>query len=135
MDTSHAILQALQQDKTVLVPIVAWQERLLTPVVIDTLNCPMEITRYGLRNPTSTETRPYSEIDLIVTPGLGFDDRGNRIGRGGGFYDRFLGEETLHATRCGFGFEDQVIEKLPMDEHDKSMHMLVTDESVRRFNA
>ena len=134
MDTSQAILQALQQDKTVLVPIVQWQERKLTPVAIDTLNCPMEITRYGLRNPTSTETVPLSEIELIITPGLGFDDQGNRIGRGGGFYDRFLEDEALQAKRCGFGFECQIIERIPMDEHDKKMHLLVTDQMVRRFN-
>lgn len=133
MDTSHAILQALQQDKRVLVPIVSWQERQLTPVVIHTLNCGMEITRYGLRNPTSSETLPPSEIDLVVTPGLGFDGQGNRLGRGGGFYDRFLGSETMRALRCGFGFEDQLIEPLPICEHDATLNMLITEQKVRRF--
>ena len=134
IDTSHAILQALQQDKTVLVPIVAWKERQLTPVVIHTLNCAMEISRYGLRNPTSSETLPLSEIDLVVTPGLGFDLNANRIGRGGGFYDRFLSSEQLKTIRCGFGFEDQLMDQLPVYEHDAKMHMLVTDQQVRRFS-
>lgn len=133
IDTSHAILQALQQDKTVLVPIVAWQERQLTPVVIRTLNCAMEISRYGLRNPTSAETIEFSKIDLVVTPGLGFDYQGNRIGRGGGFYDRFLGTETLRACRCGFGFEDQLMDQLPVCDHDATLNLLVTDQQVRRF--
>lgn len=133
IDTSYAILQALQQDKTVLVPVVAWQERQLTPVVIDTLNCAMEISRYGLRNPTGTETVSLSKIDLVITPGLGFDCQGNRIGRGGGFYDRFLGTDSLRAYRCGFGFEDQLMDQLPVLEHDATLNMLVTNEQVRRF--
>lgn len=135
IDTAQAILQALQQDKTVLVPIVAWQEKQLTPVVIHTLNCAMEISRYGLRNPTSTETLPLAEIDLVIVPGLGFDLNANRIGRGGGFYDRFLSSEQMRAFRCGFGFEDQVMDQLPVYEHDAKMHMLVTDQQVRRFDA
>ncbi len=133
LETAQAILQSFQQNKTVAIPRVSWPERKLEPVIIYTLNCPMEIGRYGLRNPTSQETLDPSQIDLVVLPGLGFDRQGNRIGRGAGFYDRFLANHHFSGVRCGLGFSEQVVESIPVEAHDMQLDMLVTDTGVCRF--
>lgn len=134
VETSHAILLAFEADKTVLVPRVHWAQRQMEPVVIHALNCPMEIGRHGLRNPTGSETRPVSQIDLIVIPGVAFDRSGNRIGHGAGFYDRFLADQHFQGLRCGLALEDQVIDVIPTESHDMKLDMLVTDKRARRFN-
>ena len=134
VDTSAAILEAFGAGKKALVPKMIWQERKLIPVVIETLNCEMEIGRFGLRNPVGNQTLPVSSIDLVVIPGLGFDESGNRIGRGAGFYDRFLADNQFSGFRCGLAFEDQVLNTIPVSDHDMSVDLLVTENQIRRFN-
>ena len=134
VDTSAAILEAFETGKKALVPKVIWLERKLIPVVIETLNCEMEIGRFGLRNPVSNQTLPVSDIELVVIPGLGFDEVGNRIGRGAGFYDRFLADNQFSGLRCGLAFEDQVLNTIPVSEHDMCLDLLVTEKQIRRFN-
>ena len=98
------------------------------------LDCEMEIDQHGLRNPKDTEEIPVIRINLVVVPGLGFDKHGNRLGRGGGYYDRFFDHNRFHGTKCGLGFEEQLVDEIPMLEHDIVLDMLVTDKTVRRFD-
>ena len=76
---------------------------------------------------------PLEEIDLVVTPGLGFDRKGNRLGRGGSYYDRFFANEQLKASRCGFAFAEQLVDSVPVTSTDIPMDFLVTDEEVITF--
>jgi len=69
----------------------------------------------------------------VLTPALGFDKKGNRLGRGGSYYDRFFANEKLKASRCGFVFAEQVIDSLPVTESDEPVDFLVTDEGVIHF--
>ncbi|MEA3225492.1 MAG: 5-formyltetrahydrofolate cyclo-ligase, partial [Planctomycetota bacterium] len=88
----------------------------------------------GLRNPISGVPVPFGEIDLVVTPGLGFDNKGHRLGRGGAYYDRFFANTNLKAVRCGFGFTEQILDSVPVTDHDVPVNMLVTDEQVIYFD-
>jgi len=133
IDTAHAVLKAFQQNKTVVVPSIVWSGRRLVPVTMTDFNCPMTQDRHGLRHPADGQPIPLSDIDLVVVPGLGFDHLGNRIGRGGGFYDRFLSHNGFRGTACGLAFEEQIVERVPVHDHDVPLDLLVTDTGVRRF--
>jgi 5-formyltetrahydrofolate cyclo-ligase len=61
-------------------------------------------------------------------PGLAFDRRGGRLGRGKGYYDRFLLETS--GLRVGICFEDQVVEKIPGEAHDLRMDFLITPAGI-----
>ncbi len=63
-------------------------------------------------------------IDLVLVPGLGFGRDGSRLGRGRGYYDRFLGGEAAGAMRVGVAFGCQVVEALPVEPHDVRMGAL-----------
>ncbi|MBN1766375.1 MAG: 5-formyltetrahydrofolate cyclo-ligase [Sedimentisphaerales bacterium] len=134
VDTSHVILHAFQQDKTVLVPCIDWDNRHLFPVKIHSLDCDMSHDRHGLRYPAKGEPMPIDEIDFIVAPGVGFDHQGNRLGRGGGFYDRFLAHDGFKGRVCGLTIEEQVVESMPVTDNDVPIDMLVTDRCIRRFD-
>lgn len=133
VDTARAILTAFQEDKTVLVPSVVWEGRHIIPLTIESLDCEMKHDDHGLRHPKHGEPMPASEIDLVIVPGIGFDDQGNRLGRGGGFYDRFLSRDGFRGVTCGLAFEEQVVKEVPVAEHDIQLDLLVTDGLVRRF--
>jgi len=132
--TSEAILSAWQLGKVVLVPKVSWQQRHMIPVRINSLETGFSTELSGLRNPITGVPMPLEEIDLVVTPALGFDSKGNRLGRGGSYYDRFFANAELKATRCGFAFAEQRVESIPVAEHDEPVDFLVTDEAVVYFD-
>ena len=130
VDTSDAILHAWQLGKTVVVPKISWQQRHMIPVQITSLETGFSTSSWGLRNPTAGAPIPFGEIDLVVAPGLGFDRRGNRLGRGASFYDRFFATKELKAARCGLAFAEQVLDAVPVTECDEPVHFLVTDEEI-----
>jgi 5-formyltetrahydrofolate cyclo-ligase len=130
VDTSEAILHAWQLGEAVAVPKISWQQRHMIPVQINSLETGFSTAASGLRNPISGLPVPFGEIDLVVTPGLGFDKKGNRLGRGGSYYDRFFANDELKADRCGFAFAEQLIESIPVTEHDEPVEILVTEEEI-----
>ena len=77
---------------------------------------------------------PTNLIDLVVVPGLGFTETGYRIGRGMGFYDRFLAQPEFIGVSCGLAFEEQIVPNLPVLDHDVPLSMLATDRGIRRFS-
>jgi len=70
--------------------------------------------------------------DLVVVPGVAFDDDGYRLGHGKGYYDRAFATELGNApTLVGFGYEFQVVDAVPHDHRDRQMDIIVTDRKVR----
>ena len=69
-------------------------------------------------------------IDVVIVPGSAFDRKGGRMGYGGGFYDAFLRRLRPGARRIGIGFEAQLVEHVPREEHDLCVDLLVTEERV-----
>ncbi|MHC4157475.1 MAG: 5-formyltetrahydrofolate cyclo-ligase [Planctomycetota bacterium] len=134
VDTSEAILYAWQLGKIVSVPKVSWQQRHMIAVQINSLETGFSTSASGLRNPVTGVPMPFEEIDLVVTPALGFDKKGHRLGRGGSFYDRFFANDELRAPKCGFAFTEQVVDSVPVTRTDVPVDFLVTDEEVVYFN-
>lgn len=73
-------------------------------------------------------------IDLIIVPGLAFDLQGNRLGYGGGFYDRLFADLPSTARRIGVCFNEQLVECLPVDAHDQRMRAVVTAQETLLFD-
>lgn len=134
VDTSAIVLRAWQEGKRVLAPKVSWSQRRMMPVEIRSLTDDLAESNMGIREPVSGIPFPVSLIDLVIVPGLGFDEFGNRLGRGRGFYDRFLAHAEFHGTACGVAFEQQVVPTIPVGPLDRRVAMLVTDRKVRRFS-
>lgn len=72
------------------------------------------------------------DLDLILTPGLGFDRNGNRLGRGRGYYDRFLKIVPQDAVRVGLCFECQLVEAVPVSSNDEPMDLIITEYETYR---
>lgn len=86
----------------------------------------MTLSSYGIREP---EGPSYDgKIDIAVVPFLAVDKQGNRVGYGGGYYDRYL--KRSPATRVAYGYDFQVVSVVPCEEWDEKMHLIVTDERI-----
>jgi 5-formyltetrahydrofolate cyclo-ligase len=78
---------------------------------------------------TPVQLRPE---DLVVVPGVAFDQAGYRLGHGKGYYDRAFAAELGDApTLVGFGYEFQLVDAVPHDQRDRQMDAIVTDQKVR----
>ena len=133
VDTATIALRCWQTSKTVVVPKVLWQQRRMLPVEVTSLTTGVGTNPQGVREPIAGNPFPTDSIDLVIVPGLGFSLDGYRIGRGMGFYDRFLSSDEFLGASCGLAFEEQVIEGLPSEPHDVPVGMLATDRGLRRF--
>lgn len=88
----------------------------------------LELGSFHIEEPTGENTVDPSELELIIVPAVAFDRKGSRLGRGKGFYDRLLADTK--AVKIGIGYDFQLIDEIPVEEHDVPMNMVVTETSV-----
>lgn len=130
VDTTPIILHCWQQGKTVVVPKISWQQRHMIPIEIKSLETGIATGAGGLRNPTTGAPMPIDDIGIVVAPGLAFDKNGNRLGRGGGYYDRFFASDLLKAPVCTLAFNEQIVDDVPTEEHDITVDFIVTEDGI-----
>jgi 5-formyltetrahydrofolate cyclo-ligase len=118
---------ALERGKVVLVPVI--KERKNKMVVSEIMDPDKDLVRgpYGIYQPKAHfEVFHPRSIDLAVVPGVAFDRKGNRLGRGKGYYDKFLTRLRPGVHTVGLAFKFQVVRKLPTLSHDKPVTKLLT---------
>lgn len=91
----------------------------------------LEFGTFGILEPKEViEIKHPSELDLIMVPGVAFTEKGDRMGLGKGFYDRFL--DKCPATKVGLAYDEQIINELPIEDHDVPMDIIITDSTIIR---
>lgn len=83
---------------------------------------------YGIREPVSPALCPMDEIDLVAVPGVAFDRKGRRLGRGGGYYDRLL--TGYSGVSAALAFDFQILPAIPTEPHDRPVDALVTETKI-----
>jgi 5-formyltetrahydrofolate cyclo-ligase len=132
VDTSLILADAFASGKRVLYPAVCGAHMVLRR--IETVEALQE-GAFGILEPCPTgDEHQADEPDLILVPGVAFDETGHRLGHGKGFYDRFLHHPGRTAHLVGLCHDFQLLaEPLPIDPHDIPMELLVTDQRVIRI--
>lgn len=82
---------------------------------------------FGIFEPQGERPCPVGDIDLAVCPGVAFTADGRRLGRGRGYYDRYLGQPAFRGYRVGVCYAHQVVDDLPVEPHDVRMDTVVFD--------
>ncbi len=87
---------------------------------------------FGVREPDVDRCPelPAGAFDVVVVPGMAFTPSGERLGKGGGYYDRLLSDPDLRALTIGVCFECQIVEMLPLEAHDHAVDRVVTEARV-----
>ncbi len=127
VDIRSALQSWLNTGKSVCLPRIDWEAKTMTPAVITSLDN-LVTQRHGiLEPPEDAPTIPIEDLDLILVPGVAFDEKCRRLGRGGGFYDRFLATVPPLVKTCGVAFEAQMVRSVPMDRHDRALDAVITE--------
>jgi 5-formyltetrahydrofolate cyclo-ligase len=114
-----SLIKKYKRTKTFLFPVVKGRSMDACPYEG---NEKMHRGKYNIPEPT---TAPYTgKIDLTIVPGLAFDAKGNRLGRGGGYYDRFI-KKLTHAVLVGVGYDFQLVDEVPAARHDQHVHRII----------
>ena len=136
VDLTSAAVRCFRRGQTVCVPRVDWKRDEIEPVEEMSLDDHiMDCDEHGVRVPKHCSPVILSSIDAIVVPGLAFDSQGNRLGRGGGHYDRFLAKIKPTVTTIGLVFDQQIVDNVPTKPHDRAVDIVVTDRRVTQARA
>lgn len=128
--TGGVFWAALSEHKRVGFPLVR-ADRLIVYISVDD-PADMAAGNYGIMEPRFVPERviPIEEFDLIVIPGIAFDDRGYRIGYGGGYFDRLLSGSGITATLSAMVFDFQIVDRIPNEEYDRKVEIIFTESRV-----
>jgi 5-formyltetrahydrofolate cyclo-ligase len=132
MDTSGLIRDAFERGCVVTVPRVDRDTRTLHAVEIKNLVQDLTPDHYGILEPKKGDQNRIGieKLDLVLVPGIAFDRQGNRLGRGQGYYDRFLKTLPKYVTRYGMAFEFQLVDAVPHNDSDEQVDYVVTHERL-----
>ena len=133
--TLPMIERAIKEGKRVCAPRVILPERRMILIEAELRNgkVPFRRGEYGIMEPNGDESIAAGEIDFVVVPGRAFDLKGNRLGRGAGYYDNFLKSLSEDVCLCGIAFECQILEEVPTDENDWPVDAVITEEKIYQF--
>jgi len=130
--TREIILELLSRKKKVVVPVIDFKKNNLHLSELKNWNKELLSNKLGIFQPAKEFLRPVNpkELDFIIVPGIAFDSKGNRIGFGKGFYDKFLLKIPKKVPVVALAFEEQIAEKIKKEKHDISVHKIVTEKQV-----
>lgn len=129
VDTFEMMTRSLKLGKNVALPTILSEEKKILPTLIHNCEKDLEHGPYGIKQPRPSAGAAISpdKIDLCIVPGLAFDRRNHRLGRGAGYYDRFLADLSRRTPTVGLAFDFQVVAVLPNQEHDVPLDRVITN--------
>jgi len=126
------LLHILQgRDKTIIVPKVIIGNPNMDHLLLQD-NTVLKISNYGVPEPVSGIEIQPSQIEVVFIPLLAYDEKGNRIGYGGGYYDRFLSKCNPETIFIGLSFFEPE-NMIPSEETDIPLHFCVTPNKIYNF--
>lgn len=127
VDTYSAIRDALKMGKIVAVPFLKRKSKDIFPCLIRSLSkSSLKRGLYGISQPKRLYPLDIERIDLVITPGIAFDQKGNRLGRGRGYYDRFLRRLASHTKKIALAFDFQILPRLSTEPQDSKVDRIIS---------
>jgi len=144
VDTWPTIQWAWREGKRIVIPRIEagpedcdapLRQRRMVAVALEAADHPaVRPGALGILEVPGAAPVPVAEIDVVLVPCQAVDRRGNRLGKGGGFYDRFLADPDHRAETIALAFHEQLLDEVPAAERDRRVRRLVTDEEILVFD-
>lgn len=130
VETFSLIERMLSENKRVVIPYTDIKNIEIIPSEIKSLKDDLVLNPFGYYEPVIDKVKQIKieELDLIIAPGVVFDEKLNRVGFGKGYYDRILSKKRKDTKVIAVAYEFQVIEEVPTEPHDIKMDMIITEE-------
>lgn len=125
--STHAFIEKWHRRKQFFLPRVNGLNLEILPYDRSTLR----LGAFHIEEPDGADTVDVKEMDMIVVPAVAYDRRGNRVGRGKGYYDRLLG--NTRATKVGVAYDFQVVDEIDAEPHDVRVDIIITDRNIYRI--
>jgi len=128
VETFNMMKQAQKLGKTIALPTIAKDRKEIIPAQVEKLE-DLKEGHFGIKYP-SGQVRPLDvqAIDLVIVPGIAFDRDNNRLGRGAGYYDRFLSRLPSGIPTVGLAFDFQIVKRLPqLVAHDRPVSRVIVN--------
>jgi 5-formyltetrahydrofolate cyclo-ligase len=118
------LVEALSRGVQLALPRYERQTKTYTVCAVNDLK-DLESGYFGIREPGAQCGKLETKLlDLILVPGVAFDVKGRRLGRGKGFYDRLL--KAWHGATCGVAYDEQIVAEVPVESHDEKLDYILT---------
>lgn len=121
---THDFVNRWYKEKCLLLPCVDGDDLRLRQYT--GAECLKAGEQFGIGEPTGPEFTDLDQVELIIVPGVAFDLKGNRMGRGRGFYDRLL-KSTPKAYKVGVAFDFQIVDQVPVEAFDVAMDKVISE--------
>ncbi len=130
--TKNIINKTFEYNKIVVLPAFTMEKHKTRLMKIDNMDTNLISGPKGVLEPDENQCKevPIECIDIAIIPGIAFDEKGARIGSGTGFYDRLIPELPITTRKVSLAFEDQIIQQIPMESHDKHVDIIVTNKRI-----
>jgi 5-formyltetrahydrofolate cyclo-ligase len=124
VDTREMIKEAIKLGKIIAVPVCR-DRRTIRPCLLSK-GAKLKKGPYGINEPAIKRFVNLRDLDLVIVPGIAFDKKGSRLGRGKGYYDYFLKQLKPYRIPCfGVAFDFQILPTLPTTQQDVSVHRVL----------
>ena len=127
VNTDEMIKEAQAQGKLIGLVSVFEKDKKLVPYLVSDIDTELKMGAYGIMQPNKELAKSISldQLSLVIVPGLAFDSKGNRLGRGKGYYDRFLKTLPQDISTIGLAFDFQIVDDLPHSSQDSPVKKLI----------
>ena len=130
VETGQLVDYVLETGQCLILPRCAPQGQ-LDLYLVQNLAEDIEFGKWAIREPKMDLPSILPEaIDFVLVPGVAFDKEGNRLGYGGGYYDRFMKKLRPHVPRVAVAFDCQIVDSIPTGPYDQKITKLVTEQGV-----
>ncbi len=130
VDTFSIIDNLIDEKREVLVPLANEKRYELKYSELKSLDF-LKRSRYNVWEPEDRNIVNFHRVDMIVVPGVAFDLKGNRIGSGKGYFDRFLADND--SLKIALAYEFQIIDYVPVTSNDIPVDILITENRIVRI--
>lgn len=136
LQTDDFIRSVLEQGKTLVLPKINRAKKFLDLYEVDDPERDLEAGVWGIPEPRAGRCRAVGldAVEFVLVPGIAFDSCGGRLGHGAGFYDKLLGSSDRHPYLVAGAFQNQMVEKVPVDQHDVLMDLVISESGLYPLN-
>lgn len=130
--TKDIIQKGIVDGKQMCIPVCNKEIVTITPSLLKDFDADLQTGTWGILEPKPEKMRPIEpkNIDLVIVPGVAFDPKGNRLGYGAGYYDRFLSKTNWQTIFVALAFQLQIVADAFPDTHDVPVHFIITEKEL-----